>query len=77
MRGKTKSRRRFLRALLWKDCAAAILTEVHDGVENRLEDLVMPALTDAESAWLHEEIGLMADQLCARAWRLEKRDTSV
>ena len=70
---KRGRRRLGLRSLLLHDCATAIMTEVYDGVVNRLEDAGAPALTEAEQVWLHAAIGTIADRFHAMGTAAEAR----
>lgn len=65
-------RRRLLFELIFKDCATAILTEVFDGVCNRLEDGAGALPTEEESAWMHNEIGKIADRFARRGQERER-----
>ena len=67
----TRQRRRLLLALIYKDCATAILTDVFDGVWDRLEQQGQTIPTLAESDWLHNEIGKIADRFTRRGQNQE------
>lgn len=63
---RLRRRGRMLRAKLYQECATALLTEVFDGVLNRLEQAGEPELTEPEAAWLHEMISRIADRFVLR-----------
>ena len=62
----TLKRRRELKALIYLDCSTAILTEVFDGVLNRLENSGEEMPSQSEQEWVHNEIGNIADRFTKR-----------